>query len=76
MGLKGTISHEFSALKSLQRLVLTDNNLTATIPEELMTLRALTELDVSNNQLYVKKLKQNDETENVQQVAQALLLLR
>ncbi|KAK3007652.1 hypothetical protein RJ639_013886 [Escallonia herrerae] len=54
MGLTGTISPDFSALKSLQRLVLADNNLTGTIPEEFTTLPALTELDVSNNQLYGK----------------------
>ncbi|KAK3023967.1 hypothetical protein RJ639_042857 [Escallonia herrerae] len=49
MGLKGTISPELSALKSLQRLVLAENNLTGTIPEDFMTLPTLTELDVSNN---------------------------
>ncbi|XP_023735487.1 receptor protein kinase TMK1 [Lactuca sativa] len=51
MGLTGTISPEFSALKSLQRLVLANNNLTGTIPEELTTLPALTELDLANNNL-------------------------
>ncbi|KAK9272202.1 hypothetical protein L1049_002573 [Liquidambar formosana] len=51
MGLTGTISPEFASLKSLQRLVLADNNLTGSIPEELTTLPALTEIDVSNNQL-------------------------
>ncbi|OAY60554.1 receptor protein kinase TMK1 [Manihot esculenta] len=51
MGLTGTISPEFSSLKSLQRLVLDDNNLTGSIPEELTTLPALKELDVSNNLL-------------------------
>ncbi|KAJ7964444.1 Receptor protein kinase [Quillaja saponaria] len=54
MGLSGGISPEFAALKSLQRLVLADNNLTGTIPKELTSLPALTELDVSNNQLYGK----------------------
>ncbi|PSS30063.1 Receptor protein kinase [Actinidia chinensis var. chinensis] len=54
MGLSGTISPEFASLKSLQRLVLADNNLTGTIPEELTTLPALTELDVANNKLYGK----------------------
>ncbi|KAK2987843.1 hypothetical protein RJ640_010625 [Escallonia rubra] len=54
IGLKGTISPKLFALKSLQRLVLAENNLTDTIPEELTTLPALTELDVSNNQLYGK----------------------
>ncbi|OMO96183.1 hypothetical protein CCACVL1_05051 [Corchorus capsularis] len=54
MGLTGTISPEFASLKSLQRLILADNNLTGSIPEELTTLVALKELDVSNNQLYGK----------------------
>ncbi|XP_059642080.1 receptor protein kinase TMK1 [Cornus florida] len=54
MGLTGTISPEFASLKSLQRLVLANNNLTGTIPEELTTLPALTELDVSKNQLHGK----------------------
>ncbi|XP_015058228.1 receptor protein kinase TMK1 [Solanum pennellii] len=54
MGLSGTISPEFASLKSLQKIVLADNNLTGTIPEELTTLTGLTELDVSNNQIYGK----------------------
>ncbi|PHT31697.1 putative receptor protein kinase TMK1 [Capsicum baccatum] len=54
MGLSGTISPEFASLKSLQRILLADNNLTGTIPEELTTLTGLTELDVSNNQIYGK----------------------
>lgn len=54
MGLTGTISPEFASLKSLQRLVLADNNLTGSIPEKLATLPALTELDVSNNHIYGK----------------------
>ncbi|XP_027178618.1 receptor protein kinase TMK1 [Coffea eugenioides] len=54
MGLSGTISPAFSSLKSLQRLVLANNNLTGTIPEELTTLSALSELDVSNNNLHGK----------------------
>ncbi|OMP07909.1 hypothetical protein COLO4_06950 [Corchorus olitorius] len=54
MGLRGTISPDFASLKSLQRLILADNNLTGSIPEELTTLVALKELDVSNNQLYGK----------------------
>ncbi|PRQ45532.1 putative protein kinase RLK-Pelle-LRR-IX family [Rosa chinensis] len=54
MGLTGTISPAFASLKSLQRLVLADNNLTGSIPEELATLPALTQLDVSNNLLYGK----------------------
>ncbi|KAK4359856.1 hypothetical protein RND71_022085 [Anisodus tanguticus] len=54
MGLSGTISPEFASLKSLQRLIIADNNLTGTIPKELTTLTGLTELDVSNNQIYGK----------------------
>ncbi|KAJ9540950.1 hypothetical protein OSB04_027456 [Centaurea solstitialis] len=54
MELTGTISPDFSELKSLQRLVLANNNLTGTIPEALTTLPALTELDLSNNNLYGK----------------------
>ncbi|GLT57675.1 hypothetical protein SLA2020_306300 [Shorea laevis] len=54
MGLTGTISPDFASLKSLQRLVLADNNLTGSIPEELTTLVDLKVLDVSNNQLYGK----------------------
>ncbi|KVI08578.1 hypothetical protein Ccrd_013026 [Cynara cardunculus var. scolymus] len=54
MELTGTISPDFSALKSLQRLVLANNNLTGTIPEELTTLPGLTELDLANNNLYGK----------------------
>ncbi|KAK6256127.1 Protein kinase domain - like 10 [Theobroma cacao] len=54
IGLTGTISPDFASLKSLQRLILADNNLTGSIPEELTSLIALKELDVSNNQLYGK----------------------
>lgn len=54
MGLVGTISPAFALLKSLQRLVLANNNLTGTIPQELATLPALAEFDVSNNHLYGK----------------------
>ncbi|XP_057783920.1 receptor protein kinase TMK1 [Salvia miltiorrhiza] len=54
MGLAGTISPAFASLKSLQRLVLANNNLTGTIPEELASLPSLAELDVSNNDLYGK----------------------
>ncbi|XP_057721039.1 receptor protein kinase TMK1 [Arachis stenosperma] len=52
MGLNGTISPDFASLKSLQRLVLADNNLTGPIPEELAALPVLTQLNVANNQLY------------------------
>ncbi|GFP83693.1 probable receptor protein kinase tmk1 [Phtheirospermum japonicum] len=54
IGLTGTISPNFASLKSLQRLVLANNNLTGTIPEELATLSGLMELDVSNNHLFGK----------------------
>ncbi|KAF5747418.1 receptor protein kinase TMK1 [Tripterygium wilfordii] len=54
MGIVGTISPEFASLKSLQRLILGDNNLTGSIPEELTTLPALKDLDLSNNQIYGK----------------------
>ncbi|KAK9073614.1 hypothetical protein SSX86_007938 [Deinandra increscens subsp. villosa] len=54
MELTGVISPEFSSLKSLQRLVLANNNLTGTIPEALTALPALTELDLENNNLYGK----------------------
>lgn len=54
MELTGTISPEFSSLKSLQRIILANNNLTGTIPEELTTLPSLTELDLENNNLYGK----------------------
>ncbi|KAE9449763.1 hypothetical protein C3L33_18334, partial [Rhododendron williamsianum] len=54
MGLNGTISPEFVSIKSLQRLILADNNLTGTIPEELTTLPALSEIDLENNNLYGK----------------------
>ncbi|MCL7043401.1 hypothetical protein MKW94_014659 [Papaver nudicaule] len=51
IGLTGTISPEISSLKTLQRIVLADNNLTGAIPTELTTLPNLKLLDVSNNQL-------------------------
>ncbi|CAA0836805.1 Probable receptor protein kinase TMK1 [Striga hermonthica] len=54
MGLSGTISPDFVSLRSLQRLVLANNNLTGTIPDGLAALPSLTELDVSNNHLYGK----------------------
>lgn len=54
MGLSGVISPEFAKIKSLQRLVLADNNLTGVIPEELATLPVLTQLNVANNRLYGK----------------------
>lgn len=54
MGLTGTISPSFASFKSLQRLILANNNLSGTIPEELKNLTYLIEIDVSNNQLYGK----------------------
>ncbi|KAL8535869.1 hypothetical protein ACS0TY_011494 [Phlomoides rotata] len=54
MGLTGTISPSFSKILSLQRLILSVNNLTGTIPKELSSLPNLLGLDVSNNQLYGK----------------------
>uniref|UniRef100_A0A175YHS8 Protein kinase domain-containing protein n=1 Tax=Daucus carota subsp. sativus TaxID=79200 RepID=A0A175YHS8_DAUCS len=54
MGLAGTISPNFSSITSLQRLILSNNNLTGVIPDELTSLVNLKELDVSNNQLHGK----------------------
>ncbi|KAL6001116.1 hypothetical protein ACLOJK_006843 [Asimina triloba] len=51
MGLSGTISPEFQRFKSLQKLVLADNNLTGSIPPELASLPKLILLDVRNNRL-------------------------
>ncbi|GER37165.1 receptor protein kinase [Striga asiatica] len=50
--LSGIISRNFSQIKSLERLILSNNNLTGTIPSELATLSHLATLDVSNNQIY------------------------
>ncbi|CAL5396833.1 unnamed protein product [Camellia sinensis] len=52
MGLSGMIFPNFSSITSLQRLILANNNLTGTIPNELTTSPNLRELDVSNNRLY------------------------
>ncbi|KAI8022858.1 Receptor protein kinase TMK1 [Camellia lanceoleosa] len=52
MGLSGMISPNFSSITLLQRLILANNNLTGTIPNELTTLPDLRELDVSNNRLF------------------------
>ncbi|BAT81287.1 hypothetical protein LR48_Vigan07g077700 [Vigna angularis] len=54
MQLSGEISPDFSKIKSLQRIVLADNNLTGSIPVELTTLPRLSLLNVANNQLYGK----------------------
>ncbi|RWW18090.1 hypothetical protein GW17_00017931 [Ensete ventricosum] len=54
MGLNGTISPDFGAFTSLQRLLLPNNNLTGTIPSALTNLTSLKELDVSNNMLWGK----------------------
>ncbi|KAL3635916.1 mitogen activated protein kinase [Castilleja foliolosa] len=54
LGLSGTISPAFSLLTSLQRLILSNNNLTGPIPSELTNLPRLVTLDVSNNQIYGK----------------------
>ncbi|KAJ0491009.1 putative non-specific serine/threonine protein kinase [Helianthus annuus] len=61
MGLTGCISPDFAAIKSLQRLLLADNNLSGMIPDELKDLPILIELDVSYNQLYgrVPEFKQS-----------------
>ncbi|KAL4568027.1 hypothetical protein LXL04_023627 [Taraxacum kok-saghyz] len=52
MGLTGTISPKISSIKSLQRLILANNNLNGTIPKELKDLPNLIAFDVSNNHLY------------------------
>ncbi|KAH8483148.1 hypothetical protein Peur_064459 [Populus x canadensis] len=52
MGLTGSISPDFASVKSLERLVLANNNLTGSIPQEITTLPGLKVLDVSNNHLY------------------------
>ena len=54
MQLSGEISPDLSKIKSLQRIVLADNNLTGSIPVELTTLPRLSLLNVANNQLYGK----------------------
>ncbi|KAJ6735212.1 hypothetical protein OIU79_002308 [Salix purpurea] len=52
MGLTGSISPYFASIKSLERLVLANNNLTGSIPQEITTLPGLKVLDVSNNHLH------------------------
>ncbi|KAJ4710131.1 Receptor protein kinase [Melia azedarach] len=59
--LQGTISPDFSMLRSLEQLILSNNSLTGTIPNELTSLPNLTMLNLSNNNLYgkVPKFGQN-----------------
>lgn len=52
MGLNGTISPDFGSITSLQKLLLSHNNLTGTIPSTLTKLPSLKELDVSGNSLW------------------------
>ncbi|XP_072992322.1 receptor protein kinase TMK1-like [Typha latifolia] len=54
LGLNGTISPDFASIVSLQRLLLSNNNLTGTIPMTLTSLPSLKELDVANNALWGK----------------------
>nr|GMD13737.1 receptor protein kinase TMK1-like [Ipomoea batatas] len=54
LGLTGTISPNFSSITTLQRLILSNNDLTGNIPDQLTSLSQLKLLDVSNNQLYGK----------------------
>nr|GMD15435.1 receptor protein kinase TMK1-like [Ipomoea batatas] len=54
LGLTGTISPNFSSITTLQRLILSNNDLTGNIPDQLTSLNQLKLLDVSNNQLYGK----------------------
>ncbi|XP_078433644.1 receptor protein kinase TMK1-like [Wolffia australiana] len=49
MGLTGSVSAEFAAIPSLQRILLANNNLTGPIPVALAAMPNLRELDVSNN---------------------------
>ncbi|TKY61008.1 Receptor protein kinase TMK1 [Spatholobus suberectus] len=54
MGLSGTICPCFANITSMTKLLLTNNGLISTIPNELTSLPLLQELDVSNNHLYGK----------------------
>ncbi|KAM1326521.1 hypothetical protein EV2_011271 [Malus domestica] len=60
LGLRGTISTNYSLITFLQTLRLDNNNLTGTIPKELTQLPNLQEIDVSNNQLDGQVPKFND----------------
>ncbi|XP_058079142.1 receptor protein kinase TMK1-like [Magnolia sinica] len=51
MGLSGTISPDFTILRSLQILLLFDNNLTGSIPTDIISLKKLELVDVRNNSL-------------------------
>ncbi|RDX96894.1 Receptor protein kinase TMK1, partial [Mucuna pruriens] len=52
MGLSGTICPCFSSFTSVTKLLLANNSLTSTIPNELAGMPHLQELDISNNHLY------------------------
>ncbi|KAE9607504.1 putative protein kinase RLK-Pelle-LRR-IX family [Lupinus albus] len=52
MGLSGSISPSFARLTSVTKLLLANNYITGTIPNELTSMPFLQELDVSNNNLY------------------------
>ncbi|KAI9075016.1 hypothetical protein K1719_043066 [Acacia pycnantha] len=52
MGLSGTVSPTFSRLTSVKKLLLANNNLTSTVPQELTSMPHLEELDISNNHIY------------------------
>lgn len=52
MGLTGYISPKFAAITSLEKLILSNNNISGVIPDELTSLGNLIILDVKNNQLH------------------------
>ncbi|TXG72660.1 hypothetical protein EZV62_001239 [Acer yangbiense] len=54
-GFSGTISPKFAKFPFLEDLLLRNNSLTGTIPDELTTLSNLTWLDVANNSLSGKE---------------------
>jgi kinase len=53
MGLRGSISSAIGKFASLQRLILANNNINGTVPKEIAALPALTEVDLSNNNLFL-----------------------
>ncbi|XP_027184593.1 receptor protein kinase TMK1-like [Coffea eugenioides] len=61
MKLNGTVSPNFSSITSLQKLILSNNNLTGSVPVELTSLPNLQLLDLSNNSLsgFVPSFKNN-----------------